>query len=80
MQIFPNPNPGAFEVPFNIEKIAPVQLTVSDISGKVLVNLAIKDIRLGKNIYKQTIDNLNRIILVTLSNGAEMATQKVILE
>lgn len=80
MQIFPNPNPGAFEVHFNIEKIAPVQLTVSDISGKVLVNLAIKDIRLGKNIYKQTIDNLNRIILVTLSNGAEMATQKVILE
>jgi hypothetical protein len=80
MQIFPNPNPGAFEIYFNIKKIAPVHLTISDISGKVLVNQEIKDIRLGKNTYKQSIEHTNKIILVTLTNGTEKATQKVILE
>ncbi|MEY4538631.1 MAG: hypothetical protein RLZZ306_388, partial [Bacteroidota bacterium] len=52
LKVFPNPNDGSFVVEFNATDLKPVELTISDILGKIILRKTIKII--GK--YSQQIN------------------------
>jgi len=79
MQVFPNPNNGDFEIHFNIKKITPTWLTITDNAGHILVHKSMTDIKEGKNSITQIMKTHNNIILVKLKTDFESATQKVII-
>jgi len=79
MQVFPNPNNGDFEIHFNIKKITPTWLTITDNAGHILVHKSMTDIKEGKNTITQIMKTHNNIILVKLKTDFESATQKVII-
>ena len=80
MQVYPNPNNGDFKVKFYLKQKAVVNLTITDVNGKVIEKTILSNLEQGENYYSKTIKDLinGGIYYLTLETFFEKATQKII--
>jgi len=80
MQVYPNPNNGDFKVKFYLKQKAVVNLTITDVNGKVIEKTILSNLEQGQNYYSKTIKDLinGGIYYLTLETFFEKATQKII--
>jgi len=82
MRVFPNPNNGVFGIKFNLEKAGTVRLTITDMTGKIVVQEQVGGLFVGENIITRRLGHVSagQTYLVTLETGAEKATVKTIVQ
>lgn len=82
LQVYPNPNDGAFILKFNLKDKTKIRLIISDMNGKVLEESVFKQLNKGENTLSRTIENLSNggIYFITVETSYEKATQKIIIE
>jgi hypothetical protein len=82
MQVYPNPNNGQIHVWFYLEKNGPVEISITDNSGKLLKRDIRKNMKSGDQQLKYTLanDELNGIYYVTVKTATESVVQKIILD
>jgi hypothetical protein len=79
MEISPNPTSGVFVLTLNNGNKGPVTLTVTDVTGKTILE---RTITTDKKVLKETVDlgkQPNGIYLVKLKSDHETATKKVVV-
>ena len=81
LQIYPNPNDGAFKVTFRLEKSASAKLILSDAQGKTIRQTVLTDLPVGENTYAYEAlpSNPQGIYYLTLETEYGKARQKIIL-
>jgi hypothetical protein len=82
MQVFPNPNNGVFGVKFQLPKVTPVWLSISDLNGKIIEREELKNLFPGENIVTRKLPKImvGNTYLVTLETGAERAAVKTVVQ
>jgi hypothetical protein len=82
VQVFPNPNDGKFTVIFNLAKPGEVKISLVSISGKVIEESVMKNLKQGENIFERNIRAIENggTYLLTVSTPYETAVQKIIIE
>jgi len=82
VRVSPNPNDGNFIVNYFLEKNSDVQLTISDVSGKVIKNTVLKNQTVGEQIFSKRIAGLKHggVYFLTIETSYEKASQKIIIE
>ena len=82
VQVYPNPNDGKFTVIFNLAKLAEVKISLVSISGKVIEESVMKNLKQGENIFERNIRAIENggTYLLTVSTPYETAVQKIIIE
>ena len=82
MQVYPNPNNGQIHVWFYLEQNGPVEISITDNSGKLLKRDIRKNMKSGDQQLKYTLanDELNGIYYVTVKTTTESVVQKIILD
>ncbi len=82
VQVYPNPNDGKFTVIFNLAKPAEVKISLVSISGKVIEERVLKNLKQGENIFERNIRAIENggTYLLTVSTPYETAVQKIIIE
>jgi len=82
LQVYPNPNDGAFILKFKLKDKTEIRLIISDMNGKVLEESVFKQLNKGENTLSRTIENLSNggIYFITVETSYEKATQKIIIE
>jgi hypothetical protein len=79
LKLFPNPTSELLNIRFELERPSELVLNISDLSGRILHSESINEV---KTSFEKTInvrDFVCNEVLVTLQNGEEMISQKVIL-
>jgi hypothetical protein len=82
MQVFPNPNDGKFIIRFNLKKVEPVTITVTDVHGQLIDQATLNDPAAGENSIINPIRVLTEggIYFITVETKSERATQKIIVD
>jgi hypothetical protein len=82
MQVYPNPSKGRISVYFQLKQKENVQVTIHDLSGKIIANDYKRNLHAGEQILRYTIDDTTtqEVYLVTLQTSTEKVTQRIILE
>lgn len=82
MQVFPNPNDGNFKIQYNLEKSSNIEITITELSGKIIEQSMYPNQIAGEHIFEKKIRKLSRggVFMVTVKSQNETATQKVIIE
>lgn len=82
LQVYPNPNEGAFILKFNLTNTTEIRLIISDMNGKVTEDSVVRQLNIGENILSRTIENLSNggIYFITVETSYEKAMQKIIIE
>jgi len=80
--IYPNPNNGDFTIRFQLNKIYPTKIIVSDIQGIILYEKFISHLQIGQNYYQIYLSDLNidGDYIVTLQSGNEKVSQKIVID
>lgn len=79
LAFYPNPNKGKFTVSFNNESTKAIDITVKDLTGKVLYNTKIK----GLGAVNEQIDisnNSSGIYILTIAQGNKSLSKKLLVE
>ncbi|MGD1843842.1 MAG: T9SS type A sorting domain-containing protein [Salibacteraceae bacterium] len=79
LNLFPNPNDGRFTIEAELTKKAPVNLRITDVNGKVLIERQIN----GGDRLSETIDisqNGSGIYFLTLQQGKKSMTKKLVVD
>jgi len=81
-QIYPNPFNNKVVVQFNAMGSESVQLTWRDLSGRIIEQTQLNEVKKGKNdfVYEDKSNWLGGTFLLTIQVGNYTATQKVIFE
>jgi len=82
LQVYPNPNDGAFILKFNLKDKTEIRLIISDMNGKVLEDSVVRQLNIGENTLSRTVENLSNggIYFITVETSYEKVTQKIIIE
>lgn len=79
--IFPNPNNGNFNIKYYLKDTKNVNLSISDINGKVLEKISLTNQVIGENIYSPKIENWGTgIYFLTIQTPYETVTRKIVFE
>jgi hypothetical protein len=81
LQVDPNPNDGTFYTRFFLERRTPVRITITSLSGKILVEEYLENAEPGVNRFQKRIRGLNEggVYFITIDAGYESATQRIIV-
>lgn len=79
LQVFPNPNNGAFSIRFNLDQLSPVQLTVRDLNGRLLEQKSLEQLHVGENIVAFKLQNTSAAYVVTVKTDQETAMVKAVI-
>lgn len=82
MMVYPVPNNGNFIVHYNLQKEEDVNITITDLHGKVIEQKTLKNQSKGEKVFERKIRNLEDggIYFITIETSSEKATQKIIIE
>lgn len=82
MQLYPNPNNGEFTIRFNLNKISPSKILISELNGNVLEEKYLDHLQVGLNIYRSKVidPNTNGNYIITLESGKEKVSQKIVID
>ena len=78
--IYPNPSNGNFSINYKIEKASKVEITLIDISGKLIkVLLSEQQLQGTYNLQFQNTNLQKGLYFIRLKNGTNLTTTKIIL-
>ncbi|MCB0628146.1 MAG: T9SS type A sorting domain-containing protein [Saprospiraceae bacterium] len=82
MRIYPNPNIGALNIDYHLQKSGDVKLTIRDTRGALIESSILYHQGIGQHTINQDIHHLSteKMYLITLETPYERATQKLILK
>ena len=80
--VYPNPNKNDFYVRFNLIKNDDVKLTLTDINGKIIEKITLKNLVIGENTYRKTIDKIANegVYFLTLETSYEKAMRQIVIK
>lgn len=79
MDLFPNPNNGAFTVRFEPEQSGPTIITVLDINGRTVYKIELENV---EGLYEQEInlgEDVNGIYFLKIMQGENVWTEQIII-
>ncbi len=81
LQVYPNPNEGKFEIDFNLNEYADVQIKLIDAEGKTIISELLKGLNKGSHHLSYQLNSSSDINVYTLmvQTKNEKAIQKVII-
>ncbi len=77
--IYPNPFNEAINIYYESSEMAPIQISITDISGKLIVQEN-KQASVGKNIYSFDTNLINGIYIIHITSAHSKMTIKTIKE
>ena len=82
LTIYPNPTEGELKISFNLSKREDAKISVLDLKGKLIDEIVLTNLDLGKNLITRSINKLdtNGIYFISLETSTERITHKLILK
>lgn len=79
--VLPNPNDGNFLVQYNLIKKSDVELTLTDINGKIIEHIVLKNQPVGEKEFQKQIDQFSNtaIFFLSIKTDYDQAYRKIIL-
>lgn len=80
--VYPNPNNGLVKMNYHLNYNDDVQITISDIKGKIVFHRSLNNQKVGLNKFNANIKELanGNTYLITIETSKQKHTQKIILE
>ena len=80
MEVFPNPANAEANVTFNLNNTADVNITVTDLSGKVVYSNALGNVAAGKSeVSLNTAALSNGVYMINVAVDNAVSTQKLVI-
>ncbi len=82
LRVYPNPSSKAFTIDFELGKKDNVKISITDISGRLIEDILLKEQPAGKNSYHKKIRSFDKsgVYFITIESSTEKAVQKIIVE
>ena len=82
IEVYPVPNNGDFIIKYNLIKSDDVKIIISDITGREIKKIVLKNQRAGENIYRNNTSILpsNGMYFLRIETSYEKVTRKVIIK
>jgi hypothetical protein len=78
--INPNPANGLFNLTFELEKASDVQISIMDISGRLIQQTNPENLPVGKNSLHLQTPEKNGVYIIRFSSNTGTYTQKLIVQ
>lgn len=80
--LYPNPNSGKFLLEFNLSQAVEVELSVHDVSGKILQTISLSDTEIGGNYFNIDLDGALTAghYLIRIDAGYEQSVQRLVIQ
>lgn len=81
LNVYPNPNNGQFMITFTLQQKVPVELTITDINGKIIEKTSLENNQVGENTFTKKNKHLmdGGIYFITLETPTAKISQKIIV-
>jgi len=82
LRVYPNPSTKGFTIDFELEAKGDVSISITDISGRLIQDILLKDQSAGKNSFYKKIRSFDKsgVYFISIESSSEKATQKIIVE